>query len=62
MEEIILASAALALLEKLLPVIQQQVKTGQITPEEQQKIRDQYNSLRNQGDAAFAGPEWNITK
>lgn len=58
MNEIILANAALALLQALLPSIQNAVKAGQITPEEQLKIRANYQAFRDAGDAAFVGPEW----
>ena len=60
MQEIIIANAALALLEKLLPLIQAQVRAGQVTAAEQQDLHDRYQSLRNAGDAAFAGPEWKL--
>lgn len=57
--DIIAATAlALALLEKLLPAAQAAFNTGLITPVQQQAIRDKYASLRNLGDAAFSGPEW----
>lgn len=62
MEEILLANAAIALIEKLIPVIQARVKAGQVTPEQQQLLRDKYNSLVNAGDAAFSGPEWQVEK
>ena len=58
MEEIALAAAALTLLEKLFPRIEQMVQSGQITPDQQKDIRTRYASLRNAGDAAFTGPEW----
>ncbi len=60
METIILATAALALLEKILPVIAARVKSGEIDPAEQQKLRDHYLALRAQGEKAFTGPEWEI--
>lgn len=62
MEEIALANAALGLVELLIPRIKQLAQSGQISPEQQQAVRDKYNSLRKAGDAAFAGPEWQTAK
>lgn len=62
MNEILLANAALALLEQLLPDIARLVKSGAISPEAQQQLHDRYRSLVNAGDAAFQGPEWEIEK
>ena len=58
MQEILLINAALALAEKLIPRLAALVKSGEITPEQQQAVRDQYAALRAQADAAFTGPEW----
>lgn len=58
MEEILALNAALAFIEKLLPVITKAVANGQVSIEAQQQARDQYNALRAKADAAFAGPEW----
>lgn len=52
--------AAINLIEQLIPIIDEKVKSGQVSPEEQTKIRDRYTSLRNLGDALFAGPEWHV--
>lgn len=52
--------AALDFVEKMLPVIQQAVKAGEVSVEEQQRVRDRYNSLRNAGELAFSGPEWQV--
>ena len=58
MNELILVNAALALIEKLFPVINDAVKNGQVTPEAQAELRTRYTALRTQADAAFNGPEW----
>jgi hypothetical protein len=60
MNEIILANAALTLLEQLLPKIQQSVAKGDVTVEEQRAVHERYAALRATGDAAFSGPEWQI--
>ena len=49
---------ALALADALLPLVQKEIKEGQISPEQQQKLRDRYNKLREA--AAFEGPEWEV--
>ena len=61
MEEIAAAVAAINLIEKLLPTIQSAAKAGTITPEQQQLVNDRYKALRAKGDAAFSGPEWQVT-
>lgn len=58
MEEIALASAALALLEKLAPILEDKIKTGEVSVTEQQDVRDKYLSFRQKFDGAFSGPEW----
>lgn len=62
MEELLAFNAALALAEKLLPIIDARVKSGAITPEQQLESRNKYLALRALGDAAFTGPEWEIEK
>ena len=52
--------AAIGLIETLLPIIQQRVKNGTITPEEQQKVLDDYKRLKTKADGVFTGPEWEI--
>lgn len=60
MEEIALASAAIALVEKLIPKIQEWVKSGQVSPEEQKALFDKYNNLATSLDEMFNGDEWKI--
>lgn len=62
MEEFLALNAALALAEKLIPIIAARVQDGDITPEQQAAIRERYDALRAKGDAAFTGPEWQIEK
>ena len=62
MNEIILVNAALTLIEKLVPVINDAVKNGQVTPEAQAELRNRYTALRTQADTAFTGPEWQVEK
>jgi hypothetical protein len=57
--QLILAlNAALALCEKLIPLVAGLVKSGEITIGEQADLRARYTALREAGDAAFTGPEW----
>ena len=60
MQEILLLNAALALIEKLAPTIQNAFTRGEITAAQQQAARDQYLALRAKADDAFSGPEWVI--
>lgn len=56
MNPALVAQLALAALELALPKIEELVREGKISPQEQQDLRDRYNALR--GHAAFTGPEW----
>lgn len=59
MQAILLAlNAAFALIEELIPLIEEKVKTGELSVEEQQKAREAYDSLRARRDALFSGPGW----
>ena len=53
---------ALALAEKLIPVVDAAFKRGEVTAEEQQRARDAYQALRAKGDTLFQGPEWEVAK
>ncbi len=58
METIAAVNAALALIKVLLPEVEDLFKKGMITPEEQQKMLDDYNNVKNNLDALMSGPEW----
>lgn len=60
MNEILAANAALLLIEKLLPLIEAKVKSGEISVEEQLQFRARYDALRAKGDEAFSGNHWNV--
>jgi hypothetical protein len=60
MELILALNAALALAEKLIPIIQERIRAGEISPEVQTQARERYLALRAQADAAFSGPEWEV--
>lgn len=53
-------NAALALVEALLPTLQELKLAGQISAEQQQSVLDRYNSLKNRAEGQFSGPEWRI--
>jgi hypothetical protein len=53
-------NASLALLQNLLPLLDGMVERGEITVEQQNKVRAAYNSLRNQSDGQFQGPHWQV--
>lgn len=54
-------NGSLALTESLLPVLDQLVKSGQITAEQQAVILAKYNSLKARADGQFSGPQWAIS-
>jgi len=60
MNEILAANAALLLVEKLLPLIEQKVKSGEISAEDQAMFRARYQAMRAKGDANFAEVHWQI--
>jgi len=58
MEELLLADAAIALLEKLLPIIESKVAAGQVSVQEQEKVRARFESLKARKAGEFSGPQW----
>lgn len=67
MEYILAANAAMNLLNTLIPIIEQRVKSGELSAAEQQKLWDQVDALRLrvlQAMAAggkFVGKEWELS-
>jgi hypothetical protein len=55
-------SAALSLVESLIPKIAEWTKQGDISPEQQAELLAKYNSLRSRADGQFTGPEWEVRK
>lgn len=60
MQELLAINAALALAEKLLPIVSDLAKSGQISQAEQNDLKTRYQVLRAKADTAFAGPEWEV--
>lgn len=60
MEALAAITAALTVVEKLMPLVEQAAKKGDITPEQQKAVRDKYNLLKDQADRMFEGPEWQV--
>lgn len=56
------ASAAITLLNMLIPQIQGMFDAGQITVEQQTKIQTEYAALKANLEAGtlFQGPEWQV--
>lgn len=54
-------SASIDLTQKLLPMVDQLKASGQITPEQQKAVLDQYASLRARADGQFSGPQWRVS-
>lgn len=55
---IALLTALLAGAKELIPQIKDWVESGDVTPEEQQKLMAEYESLKKKADGQFSGPEW----
>jgi len=58
MEKLALAIAALNLLDKLMPIIDADVKAGTVSVEDQKKVRTEYENLVGRLDELFDGPQW----
>jgi len=54
------ASSALDLLQRLMPVIDGMVQRGEITPAQQAEVKAKAESLKNQTEGQFSGPHWKI--
>lgn len=52
--------AAIALAEKLIPIVDAQVKSGEVSADEQLQVRARYQALRDKADSLFSGDEWNL--
>lgn len=55
-------NAALALAEKLLPLLTDAFARGEMSLADQRAARDRYQAMRAAGDAAFTGPAWQRSK
>lgn len=60
METILIISALLGLVERLLPKVKELADGGEITKEKQDEIRRRYNELSGDLDAAFGGDHWKV--
>lgn len=56
-----LASAAAKLIREALPVIRDAFTSGEISEEDQARVRAEYESLRSQAGGEFTGPEWELS-
>lgn len=54
------ASAAIDLVQRLLPIIDQMVKRGEVSAELQAEVRAKAESLKTQSEGQFSGPHWKI--
>jgi hypothetical protein len=57
---IALTNAALSVLEKSIPVINDLKLQGLITKEAQEELLKKYESLKNTADGQFSGPHWKV--
>jgi hypothetical protein len=60
MEELALANAAMVLLEKLIPILSEKFKSGEISAGEQASVLARYTSLKNRAEGEFSGTHWKI--
>lgn len=56
-----LASAAMQLVKESLPVIRDAIKGGEVSEADQERVLNEYNSLRTQAGGEFSGPEWELS-
>ena len=56
METVALINGVIALIQLLEPKIEEAIKKGEISPEEQQRLADKIGRLRSH--VAFTGPHW----
>lgn len=56
-----LASAAMQLVRESIPVIRDAFESGEISEEDQARVRAEYESLRSQAAGQFTGPEWELS-
>jgi hypothetical protein len=61
MESITVLTGLISVLEIVIPKIAELVKSGEITPEQQQTLLDRKDALLEKLDEAFSGPEWEVT-
>ena len=54
------AIAALELAENLLPTISDLVKSGEVSIEDQAKVRAKFESLRDKTGGQFEGDHWKV--
>jgi hypothetical protein len=62
MEDLILAADALALVEKLIPIIAEKVHAGEIPVETQQALFDRYTSLKTRASLEFSQDYWQVER
>lgn len=58
---IMMASAGIKFAKEAIPAIQEMFARGQISVEDQAKVRAEYESLRTLAGGEFTGPEWELS-
>ncbi|GEM_PF-2656918 len=53
-------NATLSLAEVLIPRLAELVKSGAVTPDEQNQVLARYQSLKAAAEKNFVGPEWDV--
>lgn len=55
------ASAGFKLAKEAVTTIREQFAKGEISEEDQAKVRAEYDSLRNELGGEFSGPQWELS-
>ena len=55
---IALINAALAVLKITIPQLKDFVSRGEVSVDDQKKVKDEYESLKARADGQFTGPQW----
>lgn len=58
--QLLLALGVIQLAKQAIPAIEELFRKGEITKEQQQQVKTEYEALRDHLDDAFTGPAWQI--
>ena len=59
-KEILAVNAALLFIEKMFPLIESGLKSGEVSASDQVLLRARYEELRAKGDSLFKQPHWDV--
>lgn len=58
---LMMASAGLKFAKEAIPAIREALSSGEISADQQAKVRADYESLRSQLGGEWTGPEWELS-